>query len=441
MRKINKKPKVTPRSGTKTARVLMLFAAPDGLGENSDKISTLGSGDFLLRHRSRPVAQRLGPILKLRIANCDGRHVARREGGGDNAYVTSVISQGRAGIRVLIADSTRMGSQLLADVLQREGRFKVVACAAIWDEVLAALPASPEVIVLAVNFGKTGGGLEIPARIAGQPCPALLILLDNAADPELIVQAFRAGARGVFSRAQSLSEMCKCIECLARGEIWATGEQINYILEGLKHSVVPRFLNGAGMSLLSRREQEVVRYLCDGLTNRDIARALGLSEHTVKNHLLRIYAKLGVDKRMEVMFSLLSRAPADNPFPLPDPLPLQEPPPTDGNALHRYLQWSEYSLRAQYMLGRKLGHGEASHEDPFTAYTLLLRSERGATDLIDKCRAIRELLGGHLTPEQRQQAEVSAARPWPRQLRARAPHAAPAPSRKPPLAHALKQDP
>lgn len=353
------------------------------------------------------------------------------------------VFQGRTCVRVLIADSTRMGSQLLAQALQREHHFTVIACAATWDEVVAALPNSPEVIVLAVNFEKAGGGLEIPARIAPQNRPAVLILLDDAADPQLVVRAFRAGARGVFSRAQSLPEMCKCLECLARGQIWATGEQINYILESLKRSVVPRFLDGAGMNLLSRREQEVVRYLCDGLTNRDIARALGLSEHTVKNHLLRIYAKLGVDKRMEEMFSLLGRAPAANPLPLPsapsaDPLPLPDPPPGDSNALRWYLEWSEYSLRAQYMLGRR--HAENNPQDPFAAYTWLLRSERGATELISKCRTIRELLGNHLSPEQRKQAEVSATRAWTRQLRPGPLHAAAESGKRQLITPALKHN-
>jgi DNA-binding NarL/FixJ family response regulator len=339
---------------------------------------------------------------------------------------------------VLIADSTRMGSQLLAEALRREHHFKVIACAANWDEVVAALPDSPEVIVLAVNFEKPGGGLEIPAHIAGQHGRSVLILLDDDADPELVVRAFRAGARGVFSRAQSLPEMCKCIECVARGEIWATGEQINYILEGLKRSVVPRFLNGAGVSLLSRREQQVVRYLCDGFTNRDIAHALGLSEHTVKNHLLRIYAKLGVDKRMEVMFSLLGRPPAPiipppEPAPPASTLPPQEPP-GDSNGLSWHLE------RAQYMLGRKLQHAESNSEDPFTAYTWLLRSERGATELISKCRTIRELLGSHLTPEQRKRAEVSAARPWPRHLRPAPLHAAAEPDKRLLVAPALKHN-
>ncbi len=333
------------------------------------------------------------------------------------------VSQGRPGIRVLIADSTHMGSHLLAEALQRERRFKIIGCAATREELLAALPASPEVIILALDFEKPRGGLEISSEIAGQACPAVLIFLDNGGDPGLVVQAFRAGARGVFSRAQSLSEMCKCIECLARGQIWATGEQINYVLQGLKRSVVPPVLNGAGMSLLSPREQEVVLYLCDGLTNRDIARVLGLSEHTVKNHLLRIYAKLGVDKRVEVIFSLLSH-------PLPaQPLDPDSAPPsgTDAEQFQWYLQRSHRSAAAEYMLGKMCSDGCGTTPDPLAAYTWLLRSERGATELISKCRAIRELLDNNLTPQQRKRAETRAARPWPRQLSTRSSRAMPEP--------------
>ena len=338
------------------------------------------------------------------------------------------ISQRRSDIRVLIGDSSYMASQLLAEALRREGPFSVIGCAATWNEVVASLPAAPQAIVLAANFEKPGGGLEIPAKIASQPCPALVILLDNGADSGLIVQAFRAGARGVFSRSQSLAEMCKCIECVARGQIWASGEQINYVLDGLKHSLLPHSPNGAGMNLLSVREQEVVRYLCDGLNNRGIARTLGLSEHTVKNHLLRIYAKLGVDSRIGVMFSLLGRAAPTEPlagFPASG---------SDAEQFQWYLQCSQRSAEAQYMLGKMCSDGSGTGQDSFAAYTWLLRSERGASDLINKCRAIREVLGSHLTPEQRKRAETSAARPWPRDLHAAPSHAAPEPDRRPRLA-------
>jgi two-component system, NarL family, nitrate/nitrite response regulator NarL len=338
------------------------------------------------------------------------------------------FSHDRADIRVLIGDSSFMASQLLAEALRREGRFNVIGCAATWNEVAASLSAAPQVIVLAANFEKPGGGLEVPAKIAGRPCPAVVILLDGGSDSGLIVQAFRAGVRGVFSRAQSVAEMCKCIECVARGQIWASGEQVNYVLEGLKHSLLPHSSNGAGMNLLSVREQQVVRYLCDGLSNRDIARALGLSEHTVKNHLLRIYAKLGVDNRIGVMFSLLGREPGTE--------PLVDCPSSgsDAEQFQWYLQCTQRSAQAQYMLGKMCSDGSGTGQDPFAAYTWLLRSERGATELINKCRAIRQLLGSHLTPEQRKRAETHAARPWPSQLRAASSHAAPEPDRRPRLA-------
>jgi two-component system nitrate/nitrite response regulator NarL len=352
------------------------------------------------------------------------------------------VSQGRSNIRVLIGDSSHMASQLLAEALRREGGFNVIGCVATWNEVVASIPAAPQVIVLAANFEKPGGGLEIPAKIAGQACPAIVILVDNGSDSGLIVPAFRAGARGVFSRTQSVPEMCKCIACVARGQIWASGEQINYVLEVLRHSVVPHFSTSDGVGLLSAREQEVVRYLCDGLSNRDIARALGLSEHTVKNHLLHIYAKLGVDSRVEVMFSLLSPAPPGAPLPPQDAAPaepdqLPDPPPAGNDAFRWYLQWAEYSLRSQYMMGRKL-QGSAKQEDPFAAYTWLLQSERGATELIGKCRQIRELLGSHLTPEQRKRAETRAARPWPSKLRTTPSNGQPAPDRRTHLAPASK---
>ena len=338
------------------------------------------------------------------------------------------ISQRRSDIRVLIGDSSHMASQLLAEALRRQGPFSVIGCAATWDEVAASLSAAPQVIVLAANFEKPGGGLEIPARLAGHSLPAVVILLHNNGDSGLVVQAFRAGARGVFSRSQSLAEMCKCIACVAQGQIWASLEQINYVLESLKHSVLPDSSNGAGMDLLSLREQQVVRYLCDRLSNRDIARALGLSEHTIKNHLLRIYAKLGVDSRIGVMFSLLGRAAPTEPlagFPASG---------SDAEQFQWYLQCSQRSAEAQYMLGKMCSDGSGTGQDSFAAYTWLVRSERGATDLINKCRAIREVLGSHLTPEQRKRAETSAARPWPRRLHAAPSHAAPEPDRRPRLA-------
>jgi DNA-binding CsgD family transcriptional regulator len=80
--------------------------------------------------------------------------------------------------------------------------------------------------------------------------------------------------------------------------------------------------------LLSRREQEVVRCVAEGLSNREIAQRLGLTEHTVKNYLFRIFDKLGVSKRVEVVlyaYSLGSSTPAPSAPTISKPKPL--PPP------------------------------------------------------------------------------------------------------------------
>jgi len=66
-------------------------------------------------------------------------------------------------------------------------------------------------------------------------------------------------------------------------------------------------VNGNGLSLLSRREMEVVRCLAEGLTNREIAERLQLSQHTIKNYLFRVFDKLGVSSRVELLFMTLNQ--------------------------------------------------------------------------------------------------------------------------------------
>jgi DNA-binding CsgD family transcriptional regulator len=79
-------------------------------------------------------------------------------------------------------------------------------------------------------------------------------------------------------------------------------------VEALASSPVVRAVDANGLSLLSKREMDVVRSLAEGLTNREIAERLGLSQHTIKNYLFRVYDKLGVSSRLELLFMTLTQA-------------------------------------------------------------------------------------------------------------------------------------
>ena len=83
---------------------------------------------------------------------------------------------------------------------------------------------------------------------------------------------------------------------------------MSFAVEALAASPVVRAVDANGLSLLSKREMDVVRSLAEGLTNREIAERLGLSQHTIKNYLFRVYDKLGVSSRLELLFMTLTQA-------------------------------------------------------------------------------------------------------------------------------------
>ena len=95
--------------------------------------------------------------------------------------------------------------------------------------------------------------------------------------------------------------LCKCISCVARGEVWLNNEQTHYVADALSEVPTLRVVNSNGRTLLTPREEQVVALVADGLTNRQVAEELGLSEHTIKKYLLRIFDKVGTSSRVELV--------------------------------------------------------------------------------------------------------------------------------------------
>jgi len=195
-----------------------------------------------------------------------------------------------------------MSTQLLVEALARNPQFVVVEAPPSETEILALVKRDhPEVVLVSAKLGQSGQGtFELVRNIRSQPpAPRVIVLLDHS-EPKVVVQAFRAGAHGIFCRTEPFQLLSKCIECVHDGQVWANSTELHYLLEALAQPGAANFQHLA-QSPLSARESDVVRCVAEGLTNREIAQRLKLTEHTVKNYLFRIFDKLGVSSRVEVV--------------------------------------------------------------------------------------------------------------------------------------------
>lgn len=206
-------------------------------------------------------------------------------------------------IRVLAADSTRMSSQLLVDALAQEHRFEVAGMEPKPSSILEAIARQKPHIVLVSSTleGSATFGFELARQVRTSHTGTRVILLMDASTPSAVVEAFRCGAQGIFSRTESSKTLAKCIESVHRGQVWANSAELRYLLEAFRESEPMRLIDSRGEAILSQREQDVVRCVAEGLSNREIASRLKLTEHTVKNYLFRIFDKLGVSSRVEVV--------------------------------------------------------------------------------------------------------------------------------------------
>jgi DNA-binding NarL/FixJ family response regulator len=204
-------------------------------------------------------------------------------------------------IAVLVAEANQMGSQLMAEAFRgQERRMQVEVVAADSTSLMKVLERKrPQVAIISARLqdGPMAGLKVLQEMRAAQQAVPTVLLLDSQ-DRELIIECFRAGARGVFCRSKPFEALCKCIQVVSQGQIWADTTELQYVLEGLAETTRVPVVGNAGPIRLSKRETEVIALVAEGLTNREIAQQLGLSTHTVRNYLFRIFDKIGVSNRV-----------------------------------------------------------------------------------------------------------------------------------------------
>ncbi len=211
-------------------------------------------------------------------------------------------------IRVLVCDDTRVHTELLADALRRDGSLQVTTS----PSGSAALTTRPDlndvdVLLLSSTLDEhPGRGFEVLRELHSSHGYVPAVMLLDSSKPEAILEAFRSGARGILGRHESLELFNKCLQRVHEGQIWANSDQMSLLVHALASSHTVCAVDARGMNLLSKREMEIVRGVAQGLTNREIADRLDLSSHTIKNSLFRIFDKLGVSNRVELLLMTMS---------------------------------------------------------------------------------------------------------------------------------------
>lgn len=216
---------------------------------------------------------------------------------------------GSSNIAVLIVDSNRTERQLLVGALRRHSEFVVASCALEINEALAAVElAGIQVVIVNPEDPRTRSkDLTVVRKLhLSHPGIAKIVLLHND-DDEFVINAFRSGAQGLFSLAENpFRLLCKCIHSVHEGQVWATSEQLRSLLNVITQVPSLRTVNALGSKLLTYREEQVVALVADGLSNKEIAKELNLSEHTIKKYIFHIFEKVGVSSRVELVLYAVS---------------------------------------------------------------------------------------------------------------------------------------
>jgi DNA-binding NarL/FixJ family response regulator len=220
-----------------------------------------------------------------------------------------VSSEDSAAISVLVADSNQMQAQLLVSALRRRPEFSVSACPLDLEVIVAALNSTKtHVAIINANDPKyDGNDMSMVRRLhLLYPQIAKILLLDSY-DRELVANAFRSGVRGLFCFSEyPFRLLCKCIHRVHHGEVWLNNPQVQSLIETITSVPSLRVVDTKGLKLLTPREEQVVALVADGLSNRAIANELNLSEHTIKKYLFRIFDKLGISTRVELVLYAVS---------------------------------------------------------------------------------------------------------------------------------------
>ncbi len=211
-------------------------------------------------------------------------------------------------IRIFVVDDHPIVRQGLVAALEDEPDFQVVGAAGSAEDALTTISnLQPDIVLLDLELPGVGGVAAIPQLLAAYPSAHILVFTAYDTE-ERVLGALRAGAKGYLLKGATAAEIARAVRVVASG-----GSALEPRIAA--RLVTEMSATHAGGRRLTAREREVLQLIADGQSGKQIARALHISERTVKFHTGSLLRKLGADNRAQAVALALQRGLLEVPRP------------------------------------------------------------------------------------------------------------------------------
>jgi len=212
-------------------------------------------------------------------------------------------------IRVVLADDHTLFRKGLAELLEQQGRIRVVGIAGNGDEALRLVQESqPDAAIIDLNMPPQGG-LQLLRRLRAEQWKGAALVLTVSDDEDDLANALRAGVKGYLLKDMEPDEVVDAVRRAVAGETVVAPAMTLKMVKLLQSGGTTQPKEDP-LKMLTAREKEILQFLALGLSNKAIARELDISHDTVKLHVRHILAKLNLTSRVEAAVFIVERAAA-----------------------------------------------------------------------------------------------------------------------------------
>jgi DNA-binding NarL/FixJ family response regulator len=199
-------------------------------------------------------------------------------------------------LRVLIVDDHTLFRESLSRLLEADTECRITGtCASVGEALAMVAKEEIDIVLLDYDLGEKPGTsfLDESRRIG---FVGRVLMVTGGMNPELILRALDHGASGIFLKNSPLAELMQAIHRIMQGEIWVDPGMVKTLIAGIRQHA-----REASQESLSTRERSVLRYVFEGLSNKEIGQQIGISEGSVKAALQQLFARTGVRTRSQLV--------------------------------------------------------------------------------------------------------------------------------------------